>query len=106
MPGGVRIRLLVQPRARRNRIEGLMANARGGLDVKLAVTAAPEGGKANQAVLELLSTEWGVAKSALEIVMGATDRRKVVELAGWPTELMAKLSRWIDGLEAANEPRG
>ena len=47
--------------------------------LKISVTAAPEGGKANEAVIALLAKEWGVAKSAISVVTGATDRRKVVD---------------------------
>ncbi|MGH6931355.1 MAG: DUF167 domain-containing protein [Dongiaceae bacterium] len=96
---GVRVRLRVQPRARTNRVHGLGADADGGAAVKLTVTAAPEDGKANAAVIELLAREWGLAKSAMKIVLGAADRRKVIQVAGRPTELMARLTDWIEGLE-------
>ena len=40
----------------------------------------PEGGKANAAVLKLLSKALGVPKSRLRIVQGETGRDKVVEI--------------------------
>jgi hypothetical protein len=97
-PSGVRVRLRVQPRARRDRIDGLVAEADGGIAVKLAVSAPPEDGKANAAVIALLAREWGVAKSALDVVAGVADRRKVVHVRGSPAELAARLARWIEEL--------
>jgi uncharacterized protein YggU (UPF0235/DUF167 family) len=44
------------------------------------VTATPEAGKANAAVLALLAKALGVPKSALSIVRGETGRDKRVRL--------------------------
>jgi uncharacterized protein YggU (UPF0235/DUF167 family) len=63
--------------------------------LKVAVTAAPEDGKANAAVIALLAREWGVAKSAISVVAGATDRRKLVEIRGPSQELLARLQSWL-----------
>ena len=68
---GVRLRLRVQPRARRNQVDGLVAEADGGVALKVAVTAAPEDGKANAAVIALLAKAWGLPKSAFTVVAGA-----------------------------------
>lgn len=95
--GGVRLRLKVAPKAKRNEIGGLIdepADAVSGAAraLKVAVTAAPEGGKANEAVVALLAREFGVAKSAISVVSGATDRRKTVEIRGPSAELMQKIA--------------
>jgi uncharacterized protein (TIGR00251 family) len=95
---GVRVRLRVQPRARRDRVDGLIAEADGGLAVKLAVTAAPEDGKANDAVIGLLAREWGVARSTIDVVVGAGNRCKVVHVQGQPAELALRLTDWIGNL--------
>jgi uncharacterized protein (TIGR00251 family) len=96
-PSGVRVRLKVAPKAKRNQFGGLLDEADGGKALKVAVTAAPEDGKANAAVIALLAQEWGVAKSAISVVSGATDRRKVVEIRGPSQELLAKLQGWLAG---------
>jgi uncharacterized protein (TIGR00251 family) len=96
-PSGVRVRLKVAPKAKRNQFGGLLDEADGGKALKVAVTAAPEDGKANAAVIGLLAQEWGVAKSAISVVSGATDRRKVVEIRGPSQELLAKLQGWLAG---------
>ncbi len=94
---GVRVRLKVTPKARRNAIGGLLDEPDGGKALKVAVTAAPEDGKANAAVAALLAEEWGVAKSAVSVVSGATGRRKVVEIRGPSDALMARLRTWLTG---------
>ena len=96
---GVRVRLRVQPRARRNHVDGVVADADGGCALKVAVTAAPESGAANEAVIALLAGEWGLAKSALTLVSGTADRRKIIKLAGDPQRLARQLTDWIGELE-------
>jgi len=75
--GGVRLRLRVAPKAARARIMGEHGGA-----LKLAVTEAPERGKANAAVIELLSRELRVSKREIAIVSGETAQDKVVEISG------------------------
>jgi uncharacterized protein (TIGR00251 family) len=89
---GIRLRLKVQPKARREGIQGLAEDAGGGTVLKLAVRAPPEDGKANAAVIALLADRFGVAKSAVSVVSGATDRRKLVEIHGEPAALGARLA--------------
>ena len=60
-----------QAGARRNGVLG----ARDGM-LRVAVTAAPEKGKANQAIAELLGKSLGVPKSAIQLVAGDTSPRK------------------------------
>ena len=66
-----------------------------GKTLKVSVTTAPEGGKANEAVIALMAREWGVAKSAISVVSGATDRRKLVEIRGPSQDLLARLQGWL-----------
>jgi uncharacterized protein len=94
-PAGVRVRLKVTPKAKRNQFGGLLDEPDGGKALKVGVTAAPEGGKANEAVIDLLAREWGVAKSAISVVSGATDRRKLVEIRGPSQDLLARLQGWL-----------
>jgi len=94
-PAGVRVRLKVTPKAKRNQFGGLLDEPDGGKALKVGVTAAPEGGKANEAVITLLAREWGVAKSAISVVSGATDRRKLVEIRGPSQDLLVRLQGWL-----------
>ncbi|MDR2635137.1 MAG: DUF167 domain-containing protein [Clostridiales bacterium] len=49
---------------------------------KARLTAPPVDGKANEALIELLSKEFGVPKRNIEIIKGATSRNKTVEIRG------------------------
>ena len=93
--GGIRLRLKVQPKARHEGVDGLTPDPDGPNSthwaLKLSVGAPPEDGKANAAVIALLAEALGVAKSAISVVSGATDRRKLVEIRGEPTRLRAAL---------------
>lgn len=98
--GGVAVAVRVIPRARRTRIDGIVADAGGAAAVKVAVTAPPADGKANAAVVALLAEAWNVPKSAIEVASGAADRRKTVIVAGDPAMVLARLEAWrgtIDG---------
>ncbi len=74
---GVRLRVRGMPKAGRNEI-GDVRNGR--LVVK--VTAAPEDGKANAAIVKLLSKTWRLPASAFELTAGATSRDKTFLLRG------------------------
>ena len=103
--GGIRLRLKVQPKARRAGVAGLTPDPEGpdgtGWALKLAVGSPPEDGKANAAVIALLAETLGVAKSAISVVSGATDRRKLVEIRGDEKDLRAAL----DALLTQPEPK-
>ena len=68
---GVILRGEAQAGARRHVILG----AHDGM-LRVAVTAAAEKGKANRAIVEVLSEVLGVSKSAIELLSGETSTRK------------------------------
>ena len=72
----------------------LLACDRAGV-LKAAVTAPAEEGKANAAVIELLAREWRLAKSAIEVVRGATARQKVLAIAGEPETVANNIATWL-----------
>ena len=92
---GVRVALRVQPRAASARIEGIVTDADGGSVLKVRITAAPEDGRANEAVIGLLAKAWRMPKSSFRIVVGARGRAKTVLIAGEPEILLKKLDDWI-----------
>ncbi|HVM60351.1 MAG TPA: DUF167 domain-containing protein [Verrucomicrobiae bacterium] len=67
----------VTPRARQNKVQ---RQADGSL--KVYVTAPPEDGRANEAVVETIAEWLGVKRRDVEIVHGATSRNKIVRVAG------------------------
>jgi hypothetical protein len=54
--------------------------------VKLAITAPPVDGKANEAVIEYLAELFRVAKSRVVIVSGETGRNKLIAVRGMSAE--------------------
>ena len=86
---GVTVDLRVQPRARR----AALAAAGGAL--KAQVTAPPEDGKANQAVIALLAAEWRLPKSSFDVIKGQAARAKTVRVAGEPEAIVAKVTGWM-----------
>ena len=72
-----RVRLRVSPGARRNQLVG-----RHGEGWKARVAAPPEGGRANEALLDLLARELSLPRRSLSIVSGQAAREKVVEMEG------------------------
>lgn len=95
--GGVTIRLRVTPRGPADRIQGYHEDAEGRAALKVSVTAPPEDGKANAAVVRLLAKAWKLPKSAFTVLLGATDRNKLLRIDGDPSELLERLTRWMDG---------
>jgi uncharacterized protein len=77
MAPSTRVRLRVSPGARKTELAG-----RHGEGWKVRVSAPPEGGRANEAVLELLAERVGLPRRALSIVSGHRARDKVVEMSG------------------------
>jgi uncharacterized protein len=71
--------VLVAPRASRNRVIAIHDDR-----VKIQLTAPPVDGQANDALLRFLADELDVSRAQLEIVGGATSRRKTVRLASIP----------------------
>lgn len=90
------LRVRVTPKASAERIGAVVADETGEGWLQVAVTAVPEGGKANKAVIALLAKRWKLPKSTLEVVRGSTDRRKVVAIADPdPDALQARLAALI-----------
>lgn len=77
----------VHPKARKNAIEGVKADAEGKLWLTIRTTAAPEDGKANKAVIQLLSKTWRIPASAFSLLSGDTSRYKRIRIARSPQEI-------------------
>lgn len=71
----VMLEVRVSPKASRNAINGWHEGR-----LKISVTAAPDRGKANQAVERLLAAQLGLPRGAVEVVHGHTQRNKRVRL--------------------------
>jgi uncharacterized protein (TIGR00251 family) len=88
-PEGCVLPVKAQPGARKNGIIGEHAGA-----LKVAVTAPPEDGRANKALIETLSRAIGIRRSQIELLTGLTSREKrflIREMQ--PSALLAALDR-------------
>lgn len=70
---GLKVRLHVQPRARRCEISGVYNGA-----LKIKVPAPPVDDAANSAVIGYLASLLGISKSKISILSGAKSRDKVL----------------------------
>ena len=76
-----RIAVRVHPGARKDALVDRLANG----EWKVAVSAPPEGGRANDAVVELLAGLLGVKRRQVVVARGASSRAKSVEVTGLET---------------------
>jgi uncharacterized protein (TIGR00251 family) len=74
---GVRLQVKITPGSSRTRILGPHGDC-----LKIAVSAPPEKGKANQSVIEFLSERVGLPRQKIQVVSGPTSPRKVILLTG------------------------
>ena len=83
------LRVRVTPKSAGNLVEGLTRQADGSVSLQIRVTAQPDKGKANKAVIQTLARKLGLAKSQLAIASGATSRQKTVRIDGDPQTVLA-----------------
>lgn len=91
---GLLLPVRVTPKGGRNRIDGVATDADGTMRLRLTVTAAPEGGRANGAVIALLAKSFKLPKSSLSIAAGRKARSKTVLVAGDPRDILARIGTW------------
>jgi len=78
---GFALAVKVVPGASRNAVAGTYGDG-----IKVTVSAAPERGAANDAVIRLLAEALGVPTSSVQIVRGHTSPRKEVLIVGLAAE--------------------
>jgi uncharacterized protein (TIGR00251 family) len=74
---GVRVRILVQPRARKNELVGAHGDA-----IKVRLMAPPVEGAANESLIEFLASTFGIPARVITIVSGTSSRMKMVQVVG------------------------
>jgi uncharacterized protein (TIGR00251 family) len=74
---GVTFAVKVHPRAKKNAITGEVGDA-----FKVALTAPPVDGKANEACIDFFAKVLNVPRSSVTIAAGQTSRNKVIRVAG------------------------
>ncbi len=76
-PTGATFAIKVHPRAKKNAITGEVGDA-----LKLALTAPPVDGKANEACIDFFAKLLNLSRSSVTIAAGQTSRNKVLRVAG------------------------
>lgn len=92
--GGFLLAVRVTPKSSQNQATGVHVSSDGSMSLAVKVTAPPDKGKANKAVIEVLAKAAGVSKSSFSIVAGETDRNKTILVTG----NQAAVEAWIASL--------
>jgi uncharacterized protein (TIGR00251 family) len=88
--GHIRLAVRLTPNGGRDAIDGIESDAEGEVYLKVRVTAVPEKGKANKALIVLVAKSLGIAKSTVSLVSGDTARKKILRIDGDPEDLAEK----------------
>ena len=93
---GITLKVRVQPKASRTQVVGYQGDT-----LRLRVNAAPQDGKANEAVVSLLAETLGVPKNRVQIVRGHSSRDKLVVVESLtPAEARRRLNSRFNSLNA------
>ncbi len=92
IPDGVSVSVKVQPKSRRPGIQGAAPSAKGPC-LRIGVTEAAEGGRANAAACAVLAEALSVPNSDVAVVLGQTSRDKTLRVSGDATTLAERLAR-------------
>jgi uncharacterized protein (TIGR00251 family) len=76
-PAGATFQVKVHPRARKNAITGVIGDT-----LKVALTAPPVEGRANEACVKFLAEFLNVPRSSVTIAAGEVSRQKLIRIAG------------------------
>jgi uncharacterized protein (TIGR00251 family) len=91
-PAGATFQVKVHPRARKNAITGVV-----GVALKVALTAPPVEGRANEACIAFLANFLNVARSSVTIAAGESSRQKLIRIAGMRAAQVEQTLRTILG---------
>lgn len=83
---GVLVDIKVVPGASRTRLLGALGDR-----LKIAVSAPPEKGKANQAVISFFAKSVGVRRSDVRVISGLTSAGKTIRIDGVPSQKVRAL---------------
>lgn len=79
-PKGLFLHVRATPKAGRDEVGGVVANAAGQMALVVKVTKPADKGQANLAVVETLARAMGIAKSSFRMASGETSRDKILEV--------------------------
>ncbi|MBY5837440.1 DUF167 domain-containing protein [Rhizobium leguminosarum] len=91
----LRLAVRLTPNGGRDALDGIEADGKGEAFLKARVTAVPEKGKANKALILLIAKSLRIPKSSVSFVSGETGRKKILRIDGDPKDLVKKLEIFL-----------
>ncbi|MGO7672791.1 DUF167 domain-containing protein [Rhizobium ruizarguesonis] len=91
----LRLAVRLTPNGGRDVLDGIGADGEGEAFLKARVTAVPEKGKANKALILLIAKSLRIPKSSVSVVSGETARKKILRIDGDPEDLVKKLEIFL-----------
>ncbi len=95
----LRLFLRVSPGSAKNELTGIWTGADGEQRLSIKVTAVPDKGKANAAIVKLLGKQFRLPKTAFSITSGETSRLKTISVSGDPQRLVELVKTLTGELE-------
>lgn len=91
----LRLAVRLTPNGGRDALDGIEADGEGEAFLKARVTAVPEKGKANKALILLIAQSLRIPKSSVSLISGDTARKKILRIDGDPEDLVKKLEIFL-----------
>ncbi|NDA46624.1 MAG: hypothetical protein EBY21_04975 [Alphaproteobacteria bacterium] len=105
-PDGLILSVRLTPKSSRDALDGVDVLSDGKAIVKVKVRALADQGKANAALLQVISQALKVPVSKVTLVSGSTSRMKIIRVEGDGAVLAASLAKVLQlALDEANKPR-
>lgn len=105
-PDGLILSVRLTPKSSRDALDGVDVLSDGKAIVKVKVRALADQGKANAALLQVISQALKVPVSKVTLVSGSTSRMKIIRVEGDGAVLAASLAKVLQlALDETNKPR-
>jgi uncharacterized protein (TIGR00251 family) len=88
--GGIILHIRITPNAAHTRIDDVELRDNNQQVLRVRVTAVPDKGKANKALIALLAKTLKLPKSTISIKTGLTSRHKTIQIVGDSEELLER----------------
>lgn len=96
----LRLNVRLTPKSHADAIDGVESLADGSIVLKIRVRAVPEDSRANAALLRLVAESLDLPNSRVSLVAGAKARIKIIDIAGEPDALVARLTACLGNRRA------
>ena len=96
LPEGLDISVRATPRGGRDGVDGVATDAAGAQWLSVRVTAVPDNGKANDAIVKVLAAAFDVRRRDVGLVSGASARLKRFKIQGDSVRLSAVAASFLE----------